>query len=186
MINNSRPQLGEQFVSDSIPVGFPWRLFIFSLTLFVFSIFVFFGLKFGYTAYINGRAEEVDRKIENLASQVTREDQQSFIGFYSQLVNLEKVLGRHGFSANVFGFLEKNTLGGVYYSEAKFSAAENSFELNGVASSNETLVGQLAVFDAREEVRGVRLNRMNAESSGNVIFGITIFFEEGFSQKPAV
>jgi len=186
MINNSQPRLGEQFVSDSIPVGFPWRLFIFSLTLFVFSLFVFFGLKFGYTAYINGRAEDVDRKIENLASQVTREDQQDFIGFYSQLVNLEKILDRHEFSANIFGFLEKNTLSGIYYSEAEFSTTDGSFDLNGAASSNAMLVDQLAVFDSRDEVRGVRLNRMNTESSGNVIFGITVFFEEGFFQKPAI
>ncbi len=183
---HSQPNLSNQFASDTIQIGFPWRLFIFSSALFLFSLFVFFGLRFGYIAYIDGRAEDLDRKIEDLAQQVTREDQQSFIGFYSQLVNLEKVLGRHGFSANVFTFIERNTLGEVYYKEAEFSAPDKSIDLSGVTTSNGTLVNQLSLLDNREEVNRVILNRMNAEEAGGVAFNITIFFEGDFFQKPTL
>jgi hypothetical protein len=181
-----QPKLREQFVSDTIPVGFPWRLFIFSLTLFVFSLFIFFGLKFGYAAYINQRAEDLDRKIEDLARQVSQEDQQSFIRFYSQLLNLEKVLNRHGFAANVFSFLEKNTLSEVYYNEAEFSSFDSSLNLTGIAASSEVLVGQLSLFDNREEVSRVNLNQMSTGRTGDIAFGVTIFFKEEFFQKPTL
>ena len=184
--NPLQPKIREQFVSESIPVGFPWRLFIFSFTLFVFTLFVFFGLKFGYTAYIDKRAENLDQKIENLAQQISQEDQQNFIAFYSQLVNLEKVLGRHGFTANTFGFLEENTLGNVYYKNAEFSSLENSLKLVGVAASNKALVDQLWLFDNEREVSRVNLNQMSAEESGGVDFNVTVFFKEDFFQKPGL
>jgi hypothetical protein len=178
------PKIREQFVSDSIPVGFPWRLFIFSLTLFVFSLFIYFGLKFGYTAYIDQRAENLDQKISALATQVSEVDQQSFIAFYSQLVNLERVLDRHKFTANVFNFLEQNTLGEVYYNHAEFSSTDNSFNLRGFAATSETLVNQLSLFDNRSEVSRVNLNQMNTTQTGDVAFGITVFFRNDFFQNP--
>ncbi|MFH0712535.1 MAG: hypothetical protein V2A55_01625 [Candidatus Jorgensenbacteria bacterium] len=182
----SQTKTREQFVAETIPVGFPWRLFIFSFTLFVFTIFVFFGLKFGYTAYIEKRAENLDRKIENLTQQISQEDQQNFIIFYSQLVNLEKVLNRHGFTANTFGFLEENTLGNVYYSNAQFFSLENSLRLTGIAASNKTLVDQLSLFDGKKEVSRVNLNQMSAAESGGVAFDVTISFKEEFFKNPGL
>lgn len=184
--NPLQPRIREQFISEAIPVGFPWRLFIFSFTLFLFTLFVFFGLKFGYTVYIDKRAENLDEKIADLAAQVSQEDQQNFIAFYSQLVNLEKVLGRHGFTANIFRFLEENTLSNVYYKSAEFSSLEKSLKLSGVAASNKAVVDQLALFDKRIEVDGVNLNQMNTDSSGDVNFGITISFKGDFFQKPGL
>ena len=184
--NPLQPKIREQFISESIPIGFPWRLFIFSFTLFVFTLFIFFGLKFGYTVYIDKRAESLDKKIADLAVQVSQEDQQNFIAFYSQLVNLEKVLNRHGFMANVFLFLEENTLGDIYYKSADFSSLGRNLKLSGVAASNKVLVDQLALFDKRIEVSGVNLNQMSIDPSSNVNFGVTVSFKEEFFQKPGL
>ncbi len=178
-------KLKEQFVIETIPVGFPWRLFIFAFTLFIFSLFVFFGLRFGYSAYVNSQASALDKKIEDLAEQVSEEEQESFINFYSQLVNLKKILDRHEFTANIFEFLEKNTLGEVYYTDANFSSAEDALNLKGIAARSEVLVGQLQIFDEQTEVDRIQLNQMNTDRGG-VSFGLTIFFNSDFFKKPAL
>ncbi|MBI4034266.1 MAG: hypothetical protein HY378_01820 [Candidatus Brennerbacteria bacterium] len=185
MPDGQETRLREQFIASEVPVGFPWRLFVFSLTLFVFSLFIFFGLKFGYAAYIDSRAEDLDRKIGELARQVSQEEQQNFIGFYSQVINLEKILNRHGFAANVFSFLEKNTLPQVFYNQAEFLSSGESLKLSGVAATNAVLVGQLTLFEGREEVSRVNLNQMSS-SPGGAAFSITVSFREEFFQKPAL
>ncbi len=177
--------LQDQFVSEIIPVGFPWRLFIFSLTLFLFSLFIFVGLRFGYNSYINTVTSDLDKKIENLGGQVSQEDQQNFINFYSQLVNLKKVLDRHGFTAGIFSFLEKNTLGKIYYIDADFAVPESSLTLKGAAASSESLINQLALFDESPEIDQVILNQMNSNEEG-VSFGLTLFFNPDFFKKPAL
>lgn len=177
--------LREQFVSETIPVGFPWRLLIFSLTLFVFSLFVFFGLRFGYNSYINTRTDDLDKKIESLSGQVSQEEQQSFINFYSQLINLKKVLDRHDFTASIFSFLEKNTLGKISYIDADFIIPDSSLTLKGAAASSESLINQLTLFDESLEVDRVVLNQMNSNREG-VTFGVTLFFNPDFFKKPAL
>ncbi|MCP6720198.1 MAG: hypothetical protein KJI72_02675 [Patescibacteria group bacterium] len=177
--------LKEQFVSEAIPVGLPWRLLIFSLILFGFSLFVFFGLRFGYNSYIDTRTGDLDEKIGNLSGQVSQEEQQSFINFYSQLVNLKKVLDRHDFTASIFSFLEKNTLGKISYIDADFTVLDSSLTLKGAAASSESLINQLTLFDESLEVDRVVLNQMNSSKDG-VTFGVTLFFNPDFFKKPAL
>ena len=180
-----RPTLQEQFVTETIPVGLPWRLLVFALTLFIFSLFVYFGLRFGYESYISTQAEDLDMRIEELGQRVSQEDQQGFINFYSQLINLRKVLDQHGFSVNIFGFLERNTLGDVYYNDANFLALDSALVLKGVANSSETLVSQLTLFDGAEEIDRVVLNQMSS-GRGVVTFGVTLFFNPDFFKKPTL
>ncbi len=177
--------LREQFVTEAIPVGFPWRLFTFSLILFLFSVFVFFGLKFGYASYLTSQTEALDKKIQDLGNRVSAEDQARFIAFYSQLVNLKKVLEAHGFSGSVFSFLEKNTLGEVYYNDANFSGDDGELALKGLAASSETLVAQLAVFDRAPEVAKVILNQTNTDQRG-VTFALTLEFKPDFFKTPSL
>ncbi len=177
--------LREQFVTENIPVGFPWRLFTFSLILFLFSVFVFFGLKFGYASYLTGQTSALDKKIQDLSNRVSVEDQARFIGFYSQLANLKKILDRHGFSGNIFNFLEKNTVGEVFYTDADFSAGDNELALKGFAASSEMLVAQLSLFDKAPEVKSVFLNQTNTDRGG-VSFTLTLDFKPDFFQKTAL
>ncbi len=173
--NNSR----EQFVSEKIPVGLPWHLLIFSIFLFGFSIFIYFGLKIGYASYLDARSVKLDKNIETLTNKVSKEEQQNLVSFYSQLVNLKKVLEEHSFVSNVYGFLEKNTLPTVYYYEANFLINDESLELKGRADSMETLVGQMTVFDKAPELEKVVLEQLNFEGK-EVGFDATLTFKQDF------
>ena len=175
--------LREQFVTEQIPVGLPWRLLTFSVIVFGFSLFIYFGLKFGYETYLNARAEQLDKNIEDLASRVSKEEQQNFINFYSQLVNLEKALDRHKFSSNVYSFLERNTLPLVYYYEGDFLVNGGTLGLRGRADSLEALVQQLSVFDKSSELEKTVLDQMSFEGN-DVNFGITLTFKSDFLNLP--
>lgn len=180
----TQARLEEEFVTEVIPVGLPWRLLIFSVIIFGFAVSIYFGLRFGYGTYLSSKARELDKKIEALGAQVKQEDQQNFINFYSQLINLKKVLDRHIFASNVFGFLERNTLAAVYYTEADFSADGKSLGLVGRADSAETLVQQLSVFDQSPDLEGVILEQMTFGEKGGTVFSIKLVFGESFFKTP--
>ena len=109
-------------------IGFPWRIFLFSAFIFGFTVFIFLGMKLGYGSYLTLRGKSVDKNIAGLASKISESEQANLTTFYSQLINLEKVVNNHSFASNVFYFLEKNTLSGVYYYNVDFSLSERFFK----------------------------------------------------------
>jgi hypothetical protein len=175
----------EQFVTESIPVGLPWRLLILSITLLGFSIFSYFGLNLGYGSYLDNLDKNLDKNIAGLSQQVDQSEQKNFINFYSQLVNLKKVIDRHLFSGNAFNFLEKNTLGQVYFTDAQYSADAFSLNLGGRAASLEVLVAQLETLNRAVEVDRVILDQMSIDQQF-VSFGVTLFFNPDFFRKPSI
>ena len=175
--------LEEEIVNESASTGLPWRLLIFSLIIFGFSISVYFGLKFGYAAYLTERTLAVDKKIGDLANQVTQEDQKKFINFYSQLVNLKNTLDRHWFSQNMFYFLEKNTLADVYYTDADFSADRRTLTLKGSTNSLESAVSQLTILEKSADLDNVVLDSVSFEQN-KVGLALTISFKEDFFKLP--
>jgi hypothetical protein len=176
-------RLEEEFVTETASIGLPWRLLVFAGVLFGLAVAIFLGLKFGYAQYLDSQAKALDQKINDLARQVKQEDQQNFINFYSQLVNLKKVLDRHSFASNVFNFLERNTLGQVYYNRAEYAAEDHSLILNGLADSPETLIQQLSVFNKAAELDNVVLQQIQFDAKGT-IFGLKLTFKENFFALP--
>ena len=113
------------------------------------------------------------------------EDQERFINFYSQLVNLKTVLDRHSFTANIFQFLEAKTLGNVYYTDADFSETDNSLTLKGVTAASVALISQLSIFDEAPEIEKVEINQITTDRQG-VVFSLTAEFSPDFFKKPSL
>mgnify|MGYP001574774919 FL=1 len=139
--------LSEQFASARVTLGWPWKLLVFSLFIFSFSIFVYFGILAGYRPYLNSEVKRLDERISQLGLAVKEEDRASFLGFYSQIVNLDKLLDGHVQGATVFEILEKFIHPSVYYQSANVLFASNLIRLQGVAKNYETLVEQLQAFE---------------------------------------
>lgn len=136
----------------SISLAVPWHILVFSIVLFAFSLMVYFGLRFGYEGYLSSQSEKLDASINALSSEVNQKDQQDFVTFYSQLVNLNTLFSNHRYSTNMFHFVEKYTVPAVYFTSAKGNPETGSLELQGRASSLDGLVSQLAAFDAAPEL----------------------------------
>lgn len=158
--------------------GLPWRILLFSGIVFGISIFVFFGLRFGYASYLDSRSKNLDERIQELASRVSQEDQQDLISFYSQIVNLRTVIEKHHFVAKTFDYIEKYILPTVVYTGAKVSMNGTSVVISGEANTMQDLIEQLSVFDSAPEFEGKAIIDSLSFEGGKVGFGVTLQVKE--------
>ena len=176
--------LGNQFATETTAsAGLPWRLLMFSIVFFGFFVFVYIGIKFGYEAYLTSQKNAVATNTANLAKEINADDQNQFVNFYSQVFNLKKVFANHAFTANIFKFLENNVAAGVYFTNVTYSDASGKVDISGVATSNATLVQQLAALDASPDVSEAVLTQMNYDEKGQAVFGVKIKFNDSFFKQ---
>jgi hypothetical protein len=181
--NVGEVDISEQFVTEKMEVGWPWRIFIFAIVVFGLSLFIYFGLRFGYGPYLENSSKELDNKLADLTKTISFEEQEKFVNFYSQLVNLKGVLTNHSFVSNIFQFLERNTIGSVYYTEASVDTSRRSVVLKGFSANLQSLTEQVAVLEKASEVEAVVLNNVGFMGS-NTSFELLIVFKQSFFMKP--
>lgn len=169
---------GEETFRTGAIVGLPWRILLFSGILFGLSLFVFFGFHFGYGSYLDSRSEKIDEKTKELVSQVSQEDRQNLISFYSQIVNLRTVLAKHNFTVKVFDYLEKYTVPTVFYTNAKVTLDGKSLALSGEANTMQDLIEQLSLFDSAPEFEGRAIIDQLEFNRGKVGFSVTLQIRE--------
>jgi hypothetical protein len=163
----------EQFESEKLAVGWPWRLFTISLIIFGVILFVYFGLIIGYEPYLQSKIQEKDGELNQLAQIVSKEDQEKFIGFYSQLTNLKTLLEKHIAVSKLFPLLERITNQKVYFSGANLKTLERELELEGFAESYGILGEQLESFDQTKEISNYILDQSHL-SEGKVQFKVKL------------
>lgn len=176
-VQNSAPTTRAGGYSN-IAIGFPWKILVFSAIVFFFTIFIYLGLKFGYNSYLTSRDKNLDKRIDQLATVVSMEDQQEFITFYSQLVNLKEVLKKHTVSSRTFELLEKHTISSIYYTSAKVLPKDRKLEISGRATSIDSFVEQLYVFDNSSDFRAKATVTQMGFDQGRTIFTITLYPRE--------
>lgn len=169
--------VAEQFLGpEKLPVGWPWKMFLFSIVLFGLILFIYFGMIWGYQPFLKAEQQSLDKKINEIGGQISKEDRENFIGFYSQLVNLQSLLSSHIKGSNIYDFLEKNTNQGVYYEGADLSVTEHNLRLAGVTRSYDNLIQQLFAFEQLPEINKVILEDSQAADKG-IRFTLQIIFK---------
>ena len=157
----------EQFMEpERLPVGWPWRLFLFSLILFALALFVYLGIIWGYEPYLRAQRQSLDQKITEIGGVINESDRENFVNFFSQLVNLQDLLNSHIKGSNIYSFLEKNTNQGVYYEGGNLSVAERYLRLDGIARSYDNLIQQLVAFEQAPEIERVILQESQTADKG--------------------
>jgi len=168
----------EQFESENLSVGWPWRFFSVALIIFSAALLVYLGLIFGYQPYLRSQLQETDNQINQLLGTVSKEDQENFIRFYSQLVNLKNLLDNHIESSKLFPLVEKITNKKIYYNNFNLRVPERELELEGRAESYAVLGEQLESFNQSEEIERYLLNQ--SQLSGNLVqFKVTLKLKAG-------
>lgn len=132
--------------------GLPWRLFSFAIFLLIISCAAYLGLKFGYGPLLTNQIEQLDGDLADLSAQIPEAQRASFVQLYSQIANLQSMLGSHVTTASLFSILERNTHTGVSYSSMDLGVAEGRLSLEGFARSYEVLAQQLGAFEQVPEV----------------------------------
>lgn len=164
--------------SDKPPVGWPWRLFLFSSLVLLAMVILYFGLEFGYKTYLNAQINAKDEKINELARAVSPEENQRFTDFYSQMANLRVLLDEHTFASRLLPLLENNTSKSVYYDSLSFSMKDRRLVLSGIATDYKTLSQQLEAFERNNDIEKVLINESKREGT-RVRFRVSLFLNPG-------
>jgi len=173
------PGVTEKFMEpEKLPVGWPWRLFIFSVVLLALTILIYLGIIFGYQSYLQSQKNSLDKKINEIGGIISETDRNNFVNFFSQLVNLQGLLENHIKGSNIYSFLEKNTNQGVYYEDATLSLTDHSLKLDGVARSYNNLVQQLVGFEQASEISRVLLQQAQT-AEGGIRFSLQLIIKPG-------
>lgn len=155
--------------------GLPWRLFSFALFLLILACAAYFGLKFGYSPLLLNRVEQLDVDIEELSGLIPEAERAGFVQLYSQIANLQSVLGRHVMLASLFPILERNTHTGVSFSSFDLSIPESRLAIEGSARSYEVLAQQLGALEQVPQVEKAYVAESQL-AEGQVRFRIVIQF----------
>ena len=177
---NQNPNLGtdnpyEHLARDrSSSPGWSWRLFSFSIIIFIIVTVIYLGILLGYKPFLNSQINKLDGQLEEFESKISMQDQQSFINFYSQAVYLEEILDNHIFFSPFFNLLEQHTHSGVFFSNIDYDLSENKVSLAGRANSFEALGQQLGRFDALQEINRTILSESQS-IGGGINFQLLLF-----------
>jgi hypothetical protein len=175
----------DSYAVETVATGWPWRLLASSVIIFILAIFVYAGLRFGYGPYLDRQIVSLDTSLASLSQSVAAAEQERFVNFYSQIVNVKTVLGKHAFASNALTFLERATTGPVYYTSAELDTNATELKLRGVTTSFDALAGQIAVFEQTKGVARVTLTDVKFTSTG-VTFTLSVIFTSDFFKEPTL
>jgi hypothetical protein len=167
--NLALSQLGADKIS-----GGTWRLLTFSLFVFSVMLLGYLGLRYGFRPYVEAQIKEVDNKIDELGKIALPEDQERFIRFYFQLVNIQDLLENHVFASKFFPFLEQTTNKDIQFKSLNVNVAQSQVNLTGNAKDYQVFAQQLSAFQKRPEVIRVNTQGANADERGLVSFQIDL------------
>ena len=147
---------------EQLSAGLPWRLSIFMMLIFAFSLFIYIGMDFGYRPYLESSVNKLNKDISSLNQSIDETQQKQIIGFYSQLVNIQNLLGIHKtITFQIFDFIEKNTYQNVKFDSLTVNAASGDIKIVGIAPNYETLIKELSLFKQAPNIERVILENSN-------------------------
>lgn len=158
---------------EVLPSHAPKKFLYFSGLVFMVTLLLYSGLSFGYVSFLESSISKMEGEIETLSLQVSSEQQKELAQLYSQIKNLQTVLGEHVETTGLFAFFERNTDPKVVYQDVTVSIPDNQVSVEGAAESYDALVSQLAIYEKAPEVTRMLLESSNFES-GVVRFKIVL------------
>ncbi len=171
------PTIEEKLQREELPVGWPWRFFLFSLLVFITALIVYLGVAFGYKPFLVSQIDKQEAAIAQLSQTIPKKQQEDFIAFYSQLVNLQRLLKDHVFASKIFPFIQANTNQLVYYTAVDLRVGEKRLELEGAAVNYGVFAQQLQALAAAPGVESLIINDSSA-SGGRVKFRLSLILKQ--------
>jgi hypothetical protein len=169
--------VNEKFLKDHVSVGWPWRMLTFVTIIFLMAILSYLGLIFGYSPYLEKSTRDTQSEINSLSLQIESKNQQDFVKFYSQIVNLRTLSRSHIVTSKIIPLLESVTHRQVAYSGISLSVQERTLRIDGIASSYESMAAQLALYEQAPWVTKVILDNSSL-SEQSVRFGVRLIIKD--------
>jgi len=155
--------------------GWSGRLLMFSATIFIIALVVYFGLLYGYMPYAEKQRSSWQDKKANLEQQVSESQRTEILNFYSQLSNLNSLLDGHVLASSLFDLFEKNTVKSVYFTKLSFSGQDGQIMLTGVGKTMDDITSQMRVFQGSPEVKKITLSGASVIQGGVWQFDMNLY-----------
>lgn len=157
-----------------------------ALIIFIFTVFVYFGIIFGYNPYLKSKTRTLEQKLSILNQSMDENQQKQIITFFSQMTNIQKLLSDYKIYSSIFDFIEKNTYQPIIYSNLKFNVAEMEVKIEGTAPNYEYLVKELALLNKAPEVKAAYIENSVAQELKDVKFSIRLALDRQFLKQQQV
>ncbi len=163
------------------PIGTPgWsgQLLMFSGTVFFISLAVYLGIAYGYKPYLERQVAILDEQIKSYTRQITPDEQEKLISFYSQVANLNEILKSRFTPSQIFGWLEKNTGANIYYNGFGFLLADYQVNLSGISKTVDGFSKQMVLFQNNPAVERASINSFSSAGGNLWQFNVSLFLNK--------
>lgn len=176
-------QLMDSFGPNKMPSGWLSKLIRFGVILLVITIIVYLLLNFVYLSFLDKQVADLENKIQGLEQEIPKQDREEVTVFYSQLVNLQKLLESHLYSAQIFERLELITLPQVTFTNFDYDFKENRLKMDGYAQNLDIIAQQLLAFQRTSDFQKIILSDIRQTTPERSNFGVEITFKPSFVYK---
>lgn len=167
--------------SREFSAGFPWRTLVISVVVFGLTLLIWAGMEFGYVPFLQSQIQKSDVELAALSQSVSESEQKELIEFYSQLYNIQSLIGGHLHPSRFFDFLEKSTHPMVKFSGLRLNIIGGEAVLEGAAPDFDTVASQLSAFKNDAQVASVALEsskRRDVKEGGGVLFSMKLMMQK--------
>ncbi|MBI4193165.1 MAG: hypothetical protein HY536_00885 [Candidatus Colwellbacteria bacterium] len=155
------------FLTEELPAKVPYRLFSVAFVVFLSLIALYGGLRFGYRPFLEREIESDVNQIRDIEGRLIESERRNFQEFYSQLVNIKRILKNHRAASRLFPILEGVTRTDVAFTSLAVSTDERTLVAEGVAASHASLASQLLAFErARDTIEKVGIDSARLTDGG--------------------
>jgi len=176
-------QLMESFGPNKTQSGWLNKFIRFGVILVIITVVVYVLLNFVYLRFLDRQVADLENKIKALEQEIPKQDREEVTAFYSQLVNLQKLLGSHLYPMQIFERLELITLPQVTFTNFDYDFSEKRLKMDGYASSLDIIAQQLVAFQRTSDFSKVILSDVRQNTPERVNFNLEVVFNPSFVLK---
>jgi len=156
-------------------------LIILSIIFLVIAIGIYIAALF-YQNYLNKSIADWDNKTKELSKEISVNDRNEVLAFYSQLFNLKTLLSQHVYSTNIFSRLELITHPQVMFTNFSYNYKTSQIKLEGNAKDLNVLAQQLLAFYKTTDFKKINISDIRS-TPDNINFSLEINFDPNFILK---
>lgn len=168
-------------ISNKKSTGWLSGLITISIIILVIAVGLYFGALF-YQNYLNKSISDINSKTKNLSKEISIDDRNEILTFYSQLVNLKSLLTNHIYTSNIFSRIELITHPNVMFNSFSYDYKDKKIKLTGNAKDLNVLSQQLLAFYKTTDFKQINITDIKT-TPNNVQFTVEIEFNPKFILK---
>jgi hypothetical protein len=152
------------------------ELLVLATALLILMLVLYFGIAFGYKAYLKNSISGLDKNIAKFGESIPQSQQDQTAQFYSALVNLRELLKTHTTASPVLAVLEATINPNIYLTKLTLNTTTNEADLTGAAKNLSDAAALVATLEKQPQV--TRVNFTNAGNQNGIWqFTMSVFMD---------